>query len=365
MSRPEASQVAFADDAGRLTNSNSRSLEYFERVMGAAVCAEEKKGPIDRFISVSGETVRLRFAGGAMPSLIMPALEHLSSAPTRAPALTIRIWDSVSTGVAMPAPAWPGEAVGFRGEVTGFNDERISTAYQSHVILLSMFDSETNEGVYWIRNFESLPHYERAAPLLRIFHWWLKSRGQQVVHAASVGTSAGGVLIVGKGGAGKSNTALACMNAGLSYASDDYCVLSPGSEPSVWSLYNSGRTHAEDIERLPFLDPLVTNRQQLSADKALYFLHRAIPSKVINSFPLRAILLPRVTGRAETSLRPASASAGVLALSPSTMSQLPRSSRETVEIIAAVCRIIPAYHLELGTDRDQIPRVISGLLAAA
>jgi hypothetical protein len=365
MSGPESPQVVFADESGRATHSTSRPLEYFERVQRAAVCAEEKNGAIDRFMSVSGETIRLRFAGGALPSLIMPALEHLASAPTRVPALTIQIWDSASTGVAMPAPAWPGEAVSFRGDVTGFNDERISTAYQAHAILVSMFDSEMNEAVYWIQNSESIPHYERAAPLLRIFHWWLKSRGQQVVHAASVGFPEGGVLIAGKGGVGKSNTALACMNAGLYYASDDYCVLSPGLMPSVWSLYNSGRTHADDIERLPFLDPLVTNRRQLDADKALYFLQRAVPSKLIHSFPLRAILLPRVTGRAETSLRRASPSAGVLSLSPSTMSQLPGASRETVEIIAGVCRMIPVYHLELGTDRDQIPRVISGLLAAA
>jgi hypothetical protein len=365
MATQEMPRAASAGEPAHVTHSRSESLDFFRRAMDAATRAEAVADSIDRFISLGGETVRLRFSVGSLQSYVMPALDHLSASPTGAPALTVHIWDSASTGVQMPRPAWRTEAVEFRGDVQGFNDDRISTAFQADASLLSIFDSESNEAVYWIRNSADIPFYEQAAPLLRIFHWWFRQRGMQVVHAAAVGTSSGGVLIAGKGGAGKSNTALACVKAGLGYASDDYCVLSPGEVPQVWSLYNSGKTRTEDVERLPFLAPLIANPNRGTDEKALYFLQRGMAARLIRNFPLRAILLPRITGEVETRLQPASPSAGVLSLSPSTVSQLPGSSRDAVATIARVCRKVPVYHLELGTDRNQIPRVISALLASA
>ncbi len=355
-----------ASEPLRKLNGTSDALAFFETAYAASLRAVQgSQEPVERFFDIAGAVVRLRFAGPTLPHLVLPALEHLAVAPHPDAALTVWLWDTASSGVSMPHPTWRPESVTFRGDVAGYNDQRISTAFQGDASLLSIFDAERSEAIYWLRDAQSMPFYERAAPLLRILNWWLQRRGQQVVHAAAVGTTSGGVLIAGKGGAGKSNTAIACMEGGLRYAADDYCILSPSIAPAVWSLYNSGKTHADDVSRLPFLAPLISNRENLGTEKALYFFQHGFADTLITQFPLRAILLPRVTGGRNTSMRVASPAAAVLAISPSTLSQLPGSNRQTIEIIASVCRQVPIYHLELGTDTRQIARAIASLISPA
>ena len=58
----------------------------------------------------------------------------------------------------------------------------------------------------------------------------------------------------------------------LYYASDDYCLLTNDPQPTVYSVYSSGKTHAADLDRLPFLRPAVSNGDRLATEKALYFL---------------------------------------------------------------------------------------------
>jgi hypothetical protein len=45
--------------------------------------------------------------------------------------------------------------------------------------------------------------------------------------------------VAGKGGSGKSTTALACLDSPLVYASDHYCSLTNEPAPYVYSLYDS------------------------------------------------------------------------------------------------------------------------------
>ena len=47
-----------------------------------------------------------------------------------------------------------------------------------------------------------------------LFHWIMEDRGRALVHAAAVGRSDGGLLIVGRGGSGKSTTALVVRGPG-------------------------------------------------------------------------------------------------------------------------------------------------------
>ena len=81
--------------------------------------------------------------------------------------------------------------------------------------------------------FQKFPIISMAHQFIRYFTIGLGKHKQQVVHAASVGTKDGAVLIVGKGGSGKSTSALACLNAGMYYLGDDYTLISNDSNPQV------------------------------------------------------------------------------------------------------------------------------------
>ncbi len=334
-------------------------LAFFEAVYEAYQKATSKSGGyIDRFYSLGGFPIRLRFAGDALLSYMTPALAHLRAEPVANPALTVCLWDSTSTNTLMPPPPWQVDDYRERGEIVGFASSRIYTSFQLGANALSILDNAENLAIYWVKTAKQIPNYERAAPLRIIFHLWMRKHNIQLVHAGAVGLPSGGVLLVGKGGSGKSTTALACLNSQLLYASDDYCMLTSTPNPTVFSIYNTGKKNADDVQRLPFLTSFISNPEGLDTEKAVYFLHEHFPEKLLPSFPLRAILIPRITGKPETTLQAASPTAGLNALAPSTISQLPNSYRENFLEMVKIVRQVPSYYLDVGTEMAAIPEVI-------
>lgn len=342
----------------------SNPSPFFEAVCQAFQLAEEaRQGPVDRFYAIGGHTVRLRFAGPALLPFITPALKHLATKPFSTPSLTVCLWDSASTGTTMPPPPWSTDDYIIRGEVRGYNDGRILAALNIDAGVLSILDTRLDLAVLWTRDARQIPYYETAAPLRAILHWWMRKYGCQLVHGGAVGTSEGCALVAGKGGCGKSTTALACLGSGLFYLGDDYVLLSEEPAPFVYSLYNSAKVAARDVGRFPYLLSAVSNSDKLETEKAVIFLHSHYPEKLATGLPLRAILLPRVTGLPETRLKKASPGASLRALAPSTIFQLPGASKKDFQSITALVRQVPSYILELGCDICRIPDAIIGLLS--
>jgi hypothetical protein len=78
--------------------------------------------------------------------------------------------------------------------------------------------------------------------------------------------------------------------------------------------------------------------------------------------PIRLLAIPRITGRRETSVEPASAVDALLALLPSTVGQLPEANGGDCERLLTLVRSCPTVTLSLGSDPDGISRAVSGLL---
>jgi hypothetical protein len=353
------SQVVPSEIPGK--EQASRSVEYFQSVYKLFKSSQQVTGRVERSYIIGSYLIRLSFSGTALLSLTR-ALDHLATDDQSTPALTICLWDSESTGQRMiPRPWQEGDFLA-RGVIQGYNTERICTAFQHGSAAVSVLDKERNLAVFWVPD-PRVPYWEEGSPLRTILHWWLLSRGLQLVHAAAVGNSAGGVLIGGKGGTGKSTTALACLESNLSYVGDDYTLLGLDSGPVVHSLYNSAKLNNDHIQRFPSLLPKIANPERLVDEKALLFINEYQPSKVATRLPVRAILLPRVTGLAETQLKRVSVAVALAALAPSTIFQLPRAGNEAFKFLATYARQVPCFSLELGTDLSTIPLVIEGLLA--
>lgn len=341
---------------------DENSALFFEAARAAFLRAEKNATTsVQRFFRIGGFTVGLRFAGHALPPRLTPALEHLSTAPAACD-LTIFLWDSASTETEMTPPPWSRDDYGVHGEVRGYNMPRIRTAFHLGSGVLSALDLQNNEAIFWIRDAADLPIYESGAPLLTTLHWWMSARRRQLIHAAAIGREDGGVLLVGKGGSGKSSTALRALNSELQYAADDYCLLEGGERPFVHSLYSSGKIHSCDAHKFPFLQPALDASYNLNNEKALFFLHDTFGHKISAGFPIRAVLCPTVTGRETTTLRKIPASASLLALAPSTIFQLPGAGHNDFSFLSEVVRRVPGYALELGRDYENIPRVIADFL---
>lgn len=334
-------------------------LDFFNTVYKIYEKAEVSIGGcIDRFYCIAGFKIRLRFAGEALIPYVIPAIAHLAIEPISDPALTVCLWDSASTNTAAPPPPSPNHHILKRGEMQELINDRIYTSFQWGANTLSILDRDRNLAIYWVDSTKHIPYWETGACLRTIFHIWMSQRKIQLVHAGAVGLPSGGVLLVGKGGSGKSTTALSCLNSELFYASDDYSLITAEPTPTVFSIYSTGKKNADDLERLPFLNQAISNRDRLNSEKAVYFLNDYFPEKIISSFPLCALFIPRITGKPNTTLTPTSTATGLSALVPSTIMQLSGAGKEACQIMMNVVNQLQCYYLELGTDIEQIPQVI-------
>jgi len=353
-----ALDTTFVGNARRVTDS---AAERFHReARDRAELALNAAPARERWLSVAGHAVLLRFAGPSLEWLLMPALEHLAAGPNGSAALTVTLFDAASTGISPPPPPWDAAGQGPRGVIEGYNSHRLRTVYQPGADVLLLYNSDERSGIYWTPDHRRVPYWECSFPLRSLFQWWLDDQPLQLAHAAAVGLPEGGVLVAGPSGSGKSTTALACLDSDLLYAGDDYVLL--GTSP-LWAhcLYNTAKLTPEVETWFPHLAAAISNKRT-GSEKALLFLGRWAPRKLIAGFPIRALLVPRVTGLRDTRLVRCGASEAFRALAPTTMFQLPGTGRKAFDKLASVVRGAPVYRLELGTDLPAIPRAILELL---
>jgi hypothetical protein len=314
----------------------------------------------ERWFRIGGHQILLRFAGPGLVRSIAPAFAHLTAEPGGKAELVIDVWDRAATGVAPPRPqADPNSPV---GAFYFFEDPPARGVFQPGMEALSVVDLRADRAWYWVADPGVLPYWERAAPIRQILHWWMATRHHQQLHGGGVGTPDGGVLLVGKGGSGKSTCALASLTSELRYAGDDYTMVSVEPRPWLHSLFSSGKVDPANLWRVPHLEPAVSNADHLATEKAVVFVDQHFPDRPIDGFPLRAIVLPTITGGARTRVLPTTRAAALTALAPSTVFQLHTAGREALQYMAQLVRRVPAYVLELGTDVSEVPGVILALL---
>jgi hypothetical protein len=374
-----------------------------------AACAAAGREHI-RDLTISRLHIRLHFAGPALLPAIMPALEPLTRAIPDAmvpgtehklqtaidgsyshPALDIFLWDEASTGIPLPrlritfSPSrlWPdaytleaGAGIAMQNADTG---------------IASILGPGGSQAWYFVPALDALPVYERGEPLRQILHWALRPLGFQLAHAAAVAPPGAGpgVLIVGHSGSGKSSTALTCLLSGWRYVSDDHCLLdleaspaeaeggapsSSGSNPPLagspqvprlraWSLYGSAKLGVEHLNRLPELHHTIDTHGEAGGDKSLMFVAAHFPEQAVRCAELGALLVPRLTGRSGTVVRPLSRAAGLLALAPSSLFHNPGAGGKDFANFAALLAHLPCYSLELGSDLASIPDAIAEVLS--
>ncbi len=338
--------------------------DQWEAVNQAFAQTVQTVATCDYFCAIGDRVVRLCFAGEALAARLTPALAHLAVPPHPTPALTIRLWDSVTTGVALPplptAMLQPPSETARWGSHA--HSERFHAFFQPLYQLFTMLDRQSNQAIYWVQGADCIPLTEGAAPLITLLHWWLGQQSRQVVHGAAIGTAAGGLLLVGKSGSGKSTTALACLNAGLQYLGDDYCLVAATPQPTAYSLYSSGKVHFADLARFPRLQAAQSTNRYIDADKALYFFAKPFADQIVPSLPLKALLLPTIRAGSKSALHAVTPAKAFLAMGPSTLFQLIGERPQTMRHLSELARQLPCYRLTLGADMEQVPLLIANLL---
>jgi len=344
--------------------ADRRAAAYFEAAHRAFLAAQDAAGTAERTFAIAGYRVRLRFAGKAMIPAMTRALAHLTAPRLTPPDLTVCIWDSSSTKTATLPPPWPVDDRAIQGLIQWSDTHRFQTLLQPLNRTLDMLDHRRNTGIHWIPDAHHMPDYEAVSPLRTLLYWWMRRHSRQLVHAGAVGTANGGVLLPAKSGSGKSTTALACLTAGLLCAGDDTVLLATDARPiRAYSMYSSAALYGSHLrERFSHLVSFIEDSEPSEREKAFAFLYDRYPDQLPAFLPIRAVLVPRVSGHRDTQLSRSTAATSLRALVPSTVFSLPGAGRETFEILTKLVRPLPHYTLHLGTDLSQIPYIISDLL---
>lgn len=257
--------------------------------------------------------------------------------------LTINFWDDQTAGWTTPAYAGQNDS----GGRLFFRDGKSRFTWDSASKSWSIYDSAAKRGYWQVPSVHSVEGHELAAPFRKIFHWWSSDQGMQLVHAAAVGCQNGGVLLVGRGGSGKSTTSLSVLSKKLMFCGDDYCMVSIGATPTVFSLYDTGKINACSAKKIPWLQEAFTKSKLRIQEKAVIYPTKLFPGSMIRQMPLRAIVVPSIAHLARPRLTPISNGEAFRALAPSTLLQMPGEREASMSRLAKLCQSLPCFRLEL------------------
>ncbi|NCX93541.1 MAG: hypothetical protein EBX40_02565 [Gammaproteobacteria bacterium] len=306
--------------------------------------------------------VVFEFANAALIPIITRAFSHLKQVDAKGPAdLTIRLWDSASTRTSLPPLNWAWidrGGYGFRG----IFEEGVYFQYWETLRALSVYHVGFKRAYFVAQDVELLPWWVQGSPLQAILHWWLKGRGLQLTHSAAVGTSKGALLFTGQGGRGKSTTTLTCLKQGFHYLGEDYCVLAPGKEPMVYSVYQSAKLEAKTRSFFPELEPFIQNRAAAESSKALLFYENIFPGQIQTQLPLKAIIALKIGANPRPSLAKLPPRPVLADLMLSTLKQLPLFDSQSTEVLKKIADSVPGYELTLCSNLSENAAMLHELL---
>lgn len=344
---------------------------YLSRFASAFERARETTGLVPHDIRLGGALVRLRFAGPALVPFVLPALAHLrTEAIDEPPRLTVDIWDAASTGVFPPPFPVRGEDAPAGGEVRYYDGARVRAVFPSGVRpedgafgAIIVYDEETSVAQYFVTRPDQIRSHERAAPLRPLLDWALSGSDRLLVHAGAVGLDGKGVLLTGRGGSGKSTSAVAATLAGHEYLGDDYVLIDlAGLAPVVHSLYVTAKLSQESADLLSYQSKIFERKAASYGEKLVFDISQLRRGGFEHSARVIAIVVPVVRAGGPTGLHRISAGAALQALAPSTIFQAPRRDGTTFSPLVRLARSVPAYSLELGGAPGEVGPVLSELL---
>jgi hypothetical protein len=344
----------------RSTISKGSVLDSLDRTFSHA--ADAAGGVVERGFHLAGTDFRLRFGGKGLLGTVMPALTHLPPPRGTGPTLRVGLWDRASTGVALPDLPWSRPESLPDGGSRMRLAARVSTAFIEPDRVASFLSPGEGTGFFWIEDPSAVSHSERGAPLRFIISWWAAAHGGQIAHAGAVGRGDRGVLLTGRGGSGKTSSALAALENGLSYAGDDYVLITQATQPLVHAVYSSAKLSPEAARRFPRIFASGWSVAGHPEEKEIAFIHQLRPERVALGFSIKAILVPTVEVRRHTSLQPVSRARALAALAPSTILQLPGAGGGALEAMSRLVRSVPTYALRVGSDLDGVAAAISEAL---
>jgi hypothetical protein len=168
---------------------------------------------------------------------------------------------------------------------------------------LTTLDRRARRALLWYPAAGEIASWEFSRPFLAAIHAFLLPTSWTPVHAAAVAKNGAAILIAGRGGVGKTTTALVCAEAGWDYLSDDFVLV--GRTPwRAAGMYRSARMREDMFVRLPRSMAAVTNISTDDGELRAEVDVGAVGRIGSNDAEIRAIVLPQRAGAEQSALTP-------------------------------------------------------------
>ena len=325
----------------------------------------DRLGRWEAWFDVAGLKLRVRYAGAELRDVMLPAMAHAVAESAAAPDLEVSVWDSARSGVALPAAAGrPADHTPY-----GFGRVRhggpVLSFFDPWACSLTVLDLERGGAVHWLPGAASPPDSARSAPLQALMNWWLPARERAVVHGAAVSIETGAALLLGPSSAGKSTTALACVDAGFGFLGDDLCAVTLEPAPVVHSVYCSAKLLEEDLTHFPQLAARLADLERRPLQKAIAYLNCWGRDVVQRRQPLRAVVVLAGKGLPSPELERLTPAKALRAFAPGTFLNFPGHGKSELAALGKLVARVPCYRMALAGDVGANPRVLRTLLEAS
>ncbi|GAA2830322.1 hypothetical protein EDC40_10224 [Aminobacter aminovorans] len=293
------------------------------------------------------------------------ALAHgMASSTAAEPAVAARIFLAHPGIGSIPRPAQWGEALfhpnmfAERLEARGLRGN-----YFHDLSYWQFYDVEKRLGVQLMLSADGCPPWEFGAPLRCFLHWEYAARGMRLTHAGTLGAGGRGVLLAGAGGAGKSGTVASGLLAGLDSVGDDYVLVEfDGGRLVARPLFTTLKQDQSGFDRLGLArllpDPGILNWQ----GKYQFRVQDLCPRGVARQLDIVALLVPQISGAAQSAITPLARKDALMALAPSGIAQMPGERESGFRFFGELTRRLPCYNLVLGTRGEEIAETIAAFL---
>lgn len=333
-------------DADRLLETVKEQRELIRKAAGGDAVRRE--------FALPGLALRATAWGEEAGGILCLAFEHLECAPgsARGTPFDWHIFDS--SGIAdLPEPPAPPRPLHPLGNL--HRNERNDLLVERRPGLVTTYEAAARRFITIVEGGAAIDTDMAAKPLLRFLLLLTREAGIVMCHAALVGGEERGMMITGRGGAGKSTISSSALLGGAGFAGDDFIGLEKRDGKLFGhSLFSTLMLSREQIGNFPALRAHAVRFRSTRFDKYLVPLHRGFGGQIRRRLEVDAIAVPRIVARRGSALRAGGKSAALRALAPTSVFASPWREASRAEFLLETATALPAMIYESGSELDRI-----------
>lgn len=203
---------------------------------------------------------------------------------------------------------------------------------------------------YYLCNFSSSssPLFGNAHDMLPLIYMWAKDNDFLLFHGASVGAGGNGAVLSGRGGAGKSTLAIACLMSGMDFIADDYFLARNNADGFfTFPIYRNIGVNPDSKKMLGIDFPVVKEYPERQG-KMFMDVSDAMKTEIL---PIKAIILPKISGLEKPEITPCAAGPAIVRMVYSTAQQMwINNDPKTIARMTECFSRLSAYEMALSKD---------------